>query len=104
MFRYCSAIKGGKGTVYNNNNTDAAYAHIDGGTSNPGYFTEKLDFLLGDVNGDGKITIADVTALVDIILGKDSAGTFNRLAADVNQDSSITIADVTKLVDIILGK
>ena len=104
MFRYCSAIKGGKGTVYNINNTDAAYAHIDGGTSNPGYFTEKLDFLLGDVNGDGKITIADVTALVDIILGKDSAGTFNRLAADVNQDSSITIADVTKLVDIILGK
>ena len=27
----------------------------------------------GDVNGDGKITIADVTALVNVILGRGSA-------------------------------
>ena len=62
--------------------------------------------IIGDVNRDGSITIADVTALVDIILGKDSVKPFvyNHVAADVNQDSSITIADVTALVDIILGK
>ncbi len=62
--------------------------------------------MLGDVNRDGIVTIADVTALVDIILGKDSTEpyTYDHLAADVNQDSSITIADVTALVDVILGK
>ncbi len=60
-------------------------------------------FLLGDVNGDGVVTIADVTALVDIILGK-GGGSYLDCATDVNQDGSITIADVTALVDIILGK
>ena len=55
----------------------------------------------GDVNGDGQVTIADVTALVNIILGKseDELG-----MADVNGDGPVTIADVTALVNIILGK
>lgn len=57
--------------------------------------------LIGDVNGDGKVTIADVTALVNIILGKAS-DIYN--AADVNTDTKVTIADVTALVNIILGK
>ena len=54
----------------------------------------------GDVNGDKQVTIADVTALVNIILGKDS----QKAIADVNGDGSVTIADVTALVNIILGK
>ncbi len=62
--------------------------------------------LIGDVNRDGSITIADVTALVNIILGKDNTEPYqyDHLAADVNQDGSITIADVTALVNVILGK
>jgi len=40
MFKYCTNLKGGRGTVYNSSHTDATYAHIDGGTSDPGYFTE----------------------------------------------------------------
>jgi hypothetical protein len=61
---------------------------------------------IGDVNRDGQITIADVTALVNIILGKDSTVPYlyDHQAADVNGDDSITIADVTALVNIILGK
>lgn len=39
MFLSCRNIKGGEGTVYDGNNTDKTYAHIDGGTSDPGYFT-----------------------------------------------------------------
>ena len=39
MFGYCTSLIGGKGTTYNENNVDAAYAHLDGGASNPGYFT-----------------------------------------------------------------
>ena len=41
MFKNCSAIVGGAGTVYDANHTDHNYAHIDGGSSNPGYFTYK---------------------------------------------------------------
>ena len=62
--------------------------------------------LLGDVNRDGSITIADVTALVNIILGKDNVQPYkyDHDAADVNTDTSITIADVNALVTIVLGK
>lgn len=61
---------------------------------------------VGDINRDDLITIADVTALVNIILGKDDGPTplYDHAAADVNTDGSITIADVTALVNIILGK
>ena len=51
------------------------------------------------------MTIADVTAIVNIILGKETADDdYDHVAADVNVDSTITIADVTALVNIILGK
>lgn len=62
--------------------------------------------IIGDVNKDGQISIADVTALVNIILGKDNTQPYqyDHLAADVNQDGNISIADVTALVNIILGK
>ena len=56
----------------------------------------------GDVNGDGAVSIADVTALVSIILGKNLPA--NQGVADINGDGSVTIADVTALVNIILGK
>ena len=59
--------------------------------------------LLGDVNGDGEVTIADVTALVNILLGKDTAG-YDLDAADVNSDGGRTIADVVALVKMILTK
>ncbi|WP_295092958.1 BspA family leucine-rich repeat surface protein [Ruminococcus sp.] len=39
MFRNCEKLKGGAGTVYNENHTDANYARIDGGKLSPGYFT-----------------------------------------------------------------
>ena len=104
MFHGCTKLKGGKGTGYNEQLRDKTYARIDGGTSNPGYFTDPDAFLLGDVNNDGSITIADVTALVNIFLGKDNSGAYNHRAANVNGDDSITIADVTELVNIILEK
>ena len=61
---------------------------------------------VGDVNRDGLISIADVTALVNIILGKDDQEPYlyDHVAADVNRDGLPSIADVTALVNIILGK
>lgn len=39
MFRNCSSLVGGAGTTYDSGHIDASYAHVDGGSSNPGYFT-----------------------------------------------------------------
>ena len=40
MFYSCTSLVGGSGTKYKSYCTDKTYAHIDGGTSNPGYFTD----------------------------------------------------------------
>ena len=43
MFNGCTKLVGGNGTTYDANHTDYTYAHIDGGPSNPGYFTRSGD-------------------------------------------------------------
>ena len=62
----------------------------------------EIAVLRGDVNCDGFVNIADVTALIDYLLGSDPHP-FNQVAAHVNSDSEINIADVTALIDILLG-
>ena len=56
----------------------------------------------GDINNDGSTTVADLTALVNIL--RNQPGEYNETAADVNGDEAITSADVLALVKIILGK
>lgn len=58
-------------------------------------------FELGDVNHDGAVSIADVTALIDYLLG--SGSNICLTCADVTDDGEITIADVTALIDKLLS-
>ncbi len=102
MFKDCISLVGGQGTTYDANHIDATYAHIDGGTSNPGYFTAKNASLRGDVNGDGSVNISDVTALIDYLLSGNASG-INLSGADCDQDGSINISDVTALIDYLLS-
>lgn len=53
----------------------------------------------GDVNGDGKVNIADMATLIAILNGKatDTFGT-----ADVDGKNGITIADVEALQDMLI--
>ena len=55
--------------------------------------------LVGDVDQDGRISIADISALIDMILTKEKS-----MAGDVDGDGVITIADVSALVDMILAR
>ena len=99
MFHDCTNLVGGMGTAFDENHTDAEYARIDGGPSNPGYFTAKPAFEPGDVNGDGKTTIADVTALISSLLsGEATPGN-----GDINGDGKVSIADVTVLINQLLS-
>ena len=43
MFTDSTKLVGGAGTKYNSSYVDKTYARIDGGTSNPGYFTDIAD-------------------------------------------------------------
>lgn len=55
----------------------------------------------GDVDGDGSVTISDVTTLIDYLLS--STVTINLGNADVDGDGKINIADVTTLIDNLLA-
>ena len=59
------------------------------------------NYRLGDVNGDGEVSIADVTDLIDYILGGELE-VFIPEAADISGDGNVSIADVTELIDMIL--
>ncbi len=54
----------------------------------------------GDVNGDGQLTIADVTALIDLLLQGNPSF---KQSADLDGSGSLTIRDVTALIDLLLS-
>lgn len=56
----------------------------------------------GDVNGNGDVTIADVSALIDYLLTGDATGV-NLAGANCNGDSDVNIADVSALIDYLLS-
>jgi len=56
----------------------------------------------GDVNGDGKINIDDVTALISYLLSQDPSGV-DVDAADCNVDGTVNISDVTELISYLLS-
>ena len=69
------------------------------------YFSNEAgggDLIRGDVNGDGKVSIADVTTLINYLLAEDATG-INVDAIDCNQDGNESIADVTALINYLLS-
>ena len=59
--------------------------------------------LRGDANGDGTVSIADVSVLIDYLLSKDESA-LNMANADCNLDQTVSIADVSALIDYLLAK
>ena len=75
---------------------------IQKATDLEGYLAD--NFVPGDPDGDGKVTVNDVTTIIDIILNDD----FDNLSveefytADTNGDGVINILDITTAINIIL--
>ena len=90
-------------TLYVVRGTMAAYQD-DPKWSN--YFGHIVEFdpvaaLVGDVDGDGQITITDVVEIIDMLL-EGRTNTILYPAADVDSDGNITIADAADLIDLLL--
>ena len=60
------------------------------------------DYDLGDVNHDGKLSIKDVTDVINYLLSGDETS-ICLVCADVNSDNKISIADVTALINLLLS-
>lgn len=56
-----------------------------------------IEPIVGDVNGDGEVNIADVNAVINMILDSPAEN------GDVNGDGEVNIADVNAIIDIILN-
>jgi hypothetical protein len=73
--------------------------YIDGSVSAWSEYQQlELKVLVGDVNLDNEVNIADINTAIDMIL----AGGQN-LIADVNNDGEVNIADINALLDLILS-
>lgn len=122
MFGGCSRLVGGAGTTYSEDHTDHTYAHIDGGTANPGYFTDKnaptdiiqfQDSTVGalciqnwDTNGDGVLTkteAAAVTSLGDVFKNQNTITSFDELQyfTGVTVIAQRTFEECTELTSVV---
>ncbi len=96
------------GIIFNNGTTQTAdLDYVAGGVYN---LAGKLLYTVtaggdtpvpGDVNGDGDVTAADVTALYGVLLSDDYSSIVN---GDQDGDGNITSGDVTAVYSIILGQ
>lgn len=59
----------------------------------------EIEPIIGDLNADGEISIADVTSLVDVVLRQKSTS-----ASDVNGDGETSVADITALTGLLLSR
>ena len=58
----------------------------------------------GDTNGDGKITLMDLTNVQRHLLEKKKLTDENLISADTNGDGNITLIDLTRIQRYLLGK
>ena len=76
--------------------------------------------ILGDVNGDGTVDVADIAAIIDVMAGTLNAplgrrtlaqqelsnlkSQISNLTADVNSDGTVDVSDISMVIDIMAGK
>ena len=92
--------------VTTNTDFNRGYAYLKIPTSQTGGATTIITnfggsaVVPGDVNGDGTVTAADITALYDVLLNNDYSHVVN---GDQTGDNIITAADVTAVYTILLS-
>lgn len=67
-------------------------------------FSANAFYIYGDPNNDININVADITAIIDQIIGKRSFSFVDSLKADLNKDGLIDTADVNSLIGTILER
>ena len=100
---------GGEATNYNNciyvGNYNGALEYkqfLPKTTFTYGDDTPQPQYIRGDVDGNGEVKIADVSVLINYLLGGDPTGV-DLLAADCDENGEVKIAEVTALISYLLS-
>ena len=91
-----------KGAVVKANGIYDADGYLIGGGEDTETLVIKAGKLKGDVNGDGYVNTADVTAVYGYIINGEQSG-FAKEDANVNDDSDVNSTDVVAIYSIIIG-
>lgn len=75
--------------------------HVQSGAAYNSTHSISADFEFGDLNYDGAISLADVTALQRYLADWDNLSTMQIYLADYNRDGTVSLADVTALLQLI---
>ena len=77
--------------------TDASAVNVPVSQISGGALPKSI--LLGDVNADFSVDVADIASVIDVM----ATGAVNRYA-DVNKDGTVDVADISAVIDIMAGK
>ena len=98
------------GTILINGILRSGVDYRGGTISSPDTISRSVEvivgYMRGDVNGDGSLTIDDVTALISYLLNPEGSGwdQYQVAAADVDGNGSIGINDVTALTNLLIHR
>ncbi len=101
QFDMTNVVDGWKYFVKTYYYSEGTQTSLKGTSSYTIVFPEEPEFILGDVNDDGAVSVLDVSMLIDYLLG--GGVEINLNAADYNQDGFISVLDVSMLIDMLLG-
>lgn len=59
-------------------------------------------FMVGDINQDEDINIADIVMIVNFLVGIDEPDNYQLWAADINKDGIVNVLDIVTIVNILL--
>ena len=67
------------------------------------FFIQKASYAIikGDVNGDGKVNVGDIMAVINVMAGQ--GGEAEKAAADLNGDGSVNVGDIMAVINIMAG-
>lgn len=74
------------------------------GLTKVGSFGYYADYMLGDVDGNSKITANDASCVLMIAVGKGTWTEAQRLAADADRNGKITANDASVILRVVVGK
>ena len=64
---------------------------------------EVYSYVLGDANGDGRVSSRDITRILQYLVDELGNNTIDLDAADFNRDGRVSSRDITKILEYLVG-